>query len=94
MPEIPAAVNEMLLNFKDPGHSKFFVFSFCGKKKLFKLAPGVLTSFSAARGVAYEIRLILCSEASKRISVSSSKTCRREWYKAPSRSLLRKTGVY
>ena len=58
----------MLLNFKDPGHDKFFVFSF-------KLTPGVLTSFSATRGVAYEIGLISCSEASKRISVSSTKTC-------------------
>ena len=65
----------MLLNFKDPGHNKFFVFSFCGEKKFFKLTPGVLTSFSAARRVAYEIGLISCSEASKRISVSSTKTC-------------------
>ena len=70
MPEIPAAVNQMLLNFKDPGHSKFFVFSFCGEKKLFKLAPEVLTSFSAAtEGSPMKLDLFY---AVKRLNVSVS----------------------
>ena len=38
---------------------------------MFKLAPGVLTSFSAARGVAYEIGLI-SYHAVKRLNVSVS----------------------